>query len=612
MSRQRRIRAAISPASRLADSSAAGQLIRLAIASWLVYLLIAALCPLFGFDAYRPQHLVVRTMHALGLSSELPIPLMLTAFAAAFGLYLWALRIAVLGGGDRRMLPVIVIAAVVFRATLLFTEPIQEVDIYRYMWDGEVVAAGHNPYQYSPQNVADAARDRQTAAAVQLPDDLAQLVALRNSARAKATILDRVHHRQYTTVYPPISQAVFAAVAITTPDDSSVFTHLVMMKLWLLLFDLATLWLVIRLLKMAGRPLGWSLAYAWCPLLMKEVANSGHLDSIAVFFATLAVYLTATMYVSTGSSSRRASLAMLALAAGVGAKLYPMVLAPLLLLIVFRKYGWRGVALPALTLGMLSGLFVWPMTARWPANPQAAPRSDPLADLPPLPESEIAGVPVESESPPQGLTVFLRQWEMNDFLFLAVYENLRPTDQLEPYHVAWFSLLPERARASAIASAESSLEWTPLAVNEQRLPFLMTRALTTGLFFVIAIVLAWRAARDDHVQSLLQAAFLTVAWFWLLLPTQNPWYWTWALPLLPFARGRAWLAVSGLVLLYYLRFWLERHWPEPPQGGQHTVLGTRYYGAYFFHFVIVAIEYVPWFGFLAYGFWRRGKKADQT
>ena len=26
-------------------------------------------------------------------------------------------------------------------------------------------------------------------------------------------------------------------------------------------------------------------------------------------------------------------------------------------------------------------------------------------------------------------------------------------------------------------------------------------------------------------------AFLVLAWFWLLSPTQNPWYWTWALPL---------------------------------------------------------------------------------
>ncbi|MCH8921658.1 MAG: hypothetical protein IIA67_00765 [Planctomycetes bacterium] len=598
MSRQRRTRAAISRQGKSAGSSPLEHLILLAAVSWLVYLLIAALCPLFGFERYVSGHFVVRTLHALHLSSDRPIPLVLTAFAAVFGLYLWALRTAVLAGGDRRILPVIVIAAIVFRATLLFTEPIQEVDIYRYMWDGEVVAAGHNPYRYSPQNVAGAAQERQAFPSAEMSGDLAELVSLRSSAPAKATILDRVHHSQYTTVYPPISQAVFAAAAFTTPDDASVFTHLVVMKLWLLLFDLLTLWLVIRLLKIAGRPRGWALAYAWCPLLMKEVANSGHLDSIAVFFATLAVYLTATLFVSTGSSSRRCSLAMLALAAGVGAKLYPIVLAPLLLWVVWRKFGWRAAVLPAVTLGILSGLFVWPMLAGGPAKPQAAERSAPLADLPALPQPESNILPVKSDPAPQGLHVFLRQWEMNDFLFLVVYENLRPTDQLKPYHVAWFSVLPEDLRGKVVESAG------PLSKDQERVPFLLTRLLTTGVFLALALTLAWRAARDDDVQSLLQAAFLTLAWFWLLSPTQNPWYWTWALPLLPFARGRAWLAVGGLVLLYYLRFWLEHHWPEPPHG-QQTVLGTRYYGEYFFHFVVVVIEYVPWFGCLAYGFWRR-------
>ena len=99
--------------------------------------------------------------------------------------------------------------------------------------------------------------------------------------------------------------------------------------------------------------------------------------------------------------------------------------------------------------------------------------------------------------------------------------------------------------------------------------------------------------------------FLTIAWFWLLCPTQNPWYWTWALPLLPMARSRVWLAMSGLVLLYYLRFWLSYHWPEQP------VLGTPYAGIAFFDFVVTWIEYGPWFLCLAIAacFRRRDKVA---
>jgi hypothetical protein len=88
-----------------------------------------------------------------------------------------------------------------------------------------------------------------------------------------------------------------------------------------------------------------------------------------------------------------------------------------------------------------------------------------------------------------------------------------------------------------------------------------------------------------------------LAWFWLLSPTQNPWYWIWALPWVAFARSRAWLAVSGLTLIYYLRFWLNCHWPEEP------VAGTGYRGTLFFDFVIAWLEFAPWFVWLAIDWW---------
>jgi hypothetical protein len=91
----------------------------------------------------------------------------------------------------------------------------------------------------------------------------------------------------------------------------------------------------------------------------------------------------------------------------------------------------------------------------------------------------------------------------------------------------------------------------------------------------------------------LNSAFLTVAWFWLLLPTQNPWYWTWALPFLPFARRRAWLVMSGLAFVYYLRFWLMHQFPAT------ALAGTPYSGPMFFDYVVVWLEFAPWFAWLA-------------
>ena len=40
--------------------------------------------------------------------------------------------------------------AILLRMLLLFTEPLLSSDIYRYVWDGKVQAAGVNPYLYPP------------------------------------------------------------------------------------------------------------------------------------------------------------------------------------------------------------------------------------------------------------------------------------------------------------------------------------------------------------------------------------------------------------------------------------------------------------------------------
>jgi hypothetical protein len=118
---------------------------------------------------------------------------------------------------------------------------------------------------------------------------------------------------------------------------------------------------------------------------------------------------------------------------------------------------------------------------------------------------------------------------------------------------------------------------------------------------MVALWIAWQAQRSAVPARWLEAAFLTLAWFWALSPTMNPWYWTWALPLLPFARGRAWFAVSGLLTLYYLRFWLAYHFAD-------TVLfGTGYRGEHFFHFVVVPLEHGLWTVWLVVESWKWGK-----
>jgi hypothetical protein len=506
-------------------------------------------------------------------------------FALAFVLYLMSLRAALCAVQDNRLLMVIVVAAVVFRLTMLFSDPIEEIDLYRYLWDGVATTSGVNPFRYSPDQVLAA------TGTDPLPEDLARLTARRDGSSEVETVLRHVHFGELPTIYPPVSQVVFAAATALMPSDACLWARMVVMKAVFVGFDLGTVFILLRLLTFVGKPIGWSVAYAWCPLVLKEFANSGHLDALAVFLTTLSVYFAVRALYSEGepcsSTHRMKSLvaASFFLALAVGAKFYPVVLAPLLFGAALRQLGWRNAA--ASFAVFLVGVVVvtWPM---WPresaASREVIQHQVASAELPPLPPSEPS---TEPQDPSHSLRTFLSQWEMNDFLFLILVENLRPNVEAQPHDVAWFSIVPETWRHKVIG----------LAVNQFRIdpgqaPFFLSRVVVSIVFIGIAATFAYQALRARQATAWLESAFLTLAWFWLLLPTLNPWYWTWALPLLPFARNKAWFAVSGLVFVYYLRFWLVHHYATA------SVFGTRYSGALFFDYVVTWIEFATWFVWL--------------
>ncbi|HEX9017253.1 MAG TPA: hypothetical protein VF960_14780, partial [Chloroflexota bacterium] len=76
-------------------------------------------------------------------------------FLIAFLFYLSAVVVLVRAERDGRDLPggLLVLAlawAVVLRVGLLATTPSLSDDVYRYVWDGKVIAAGIDPYAYPP------------------------------------------------------------------------------------------------------------------------------------------------------------------------------------------------------------------------------------------------------------------------------------------------------------------------------------------------------------------------------------------------------------------------------------------------------------------------------
>jgi hypothetical protein len=418
-------------------------------------------------------------------------------------------------------------------------------------------------------------------------------------------------------VYPPVNQAVFAIATWSTPSGATIGTRIVWLKGWLLLFDLATILVIAATLKLAKLHPAWLIAYAWCPLVIKEFANSGHLDAISVFLSSAAVYFACKSFFPCESTKvsadpqRRsyvnALLGCILLALAIGAKLYPVALAPITVSMCFKRFGGRRTRVIAMVFTIVTVLCLAPMFLD--RNPHEALEIElqenpfaPVADS----ESPLAGQwPVYRSMPSDrraGLKAFLSSWMMNDFIFLNISENVTP-DRLRAENVwkPWFVFLPDGIRQS-IAACTSNL----LSIEESHVPFLLARTATAIIFLILSCFWAWRSTQADTTAQWLQYVFLTMAWFWLLLPTLNPWYWIWALPWIPFAKNRVWLVMSGLLFTYYLRFHFAAHYPN-----EEVVPFAPYAGEAFFDYVVVWFEYVPWFvGLLVWQLTHRTKRTE--
>lgn len=74
-------------------------------------------------------------------------------------------------------------------------------------------------------------------------------------------------------------------------------------------------------------------------------------------------------------------------------------------------------------------------------------------------------------------------------------------------------------------------------------------------------VLIW-LRKEQSVHSLVKAMAVTLAMLFFLLPTGNPWYYTWVVLFIPFLPLRALIVFSVLVMAYYLDFYFTYHHAE--------------------------------------------------
>lgn len=241
------------------------------------------------------------------LSSQVP-RISLVVGSVAVGLLFIASAMCMKFVQPRWMLFWIILIGAVARLVLIPAPTVRQTDYLRYLWDGLVWIHGYNPWTYSPAAVL----SDKTAG---LPAGLHAL-ALRHRA-----LVAHINHRKLPTIYPPVSEAVFAAAAFMAPSST------VMLKLWLLLFDAGTAVVIGLTLRHLRLPSCWLLLYWWNPVIINSFASEAHLDSVVLFFVALFFLLLI---------SDCAIWASVALGLAIGAKFWPLVLSAILI----RRY-WK-------------------------------------------------------------------------------------------------------------------------------------------------------------------------------------------------------------------------------------------------------------------------------
>lgn len=186
----------------------------------------------------------------------------LPACSAGFVLVAVSLWNRSIGDFRRRWLAILVfgLSIFLFLATVQ-NPPIFSDDIYRYLWEGHVIAEGKNPFELAP--------------------DSPELEFLRRNIPG---IYDRINHPHISAIYPPLAQFIFAAAALASLGITGIKFLFSVMGIFFAGFFL------LKWCREEKIPDGRLFSLIFLPLLWLEIPVSGHLDVLLILGAAICFY----------------------------------------------------------------------------------------------------------------------------------------------------------------------------------------------------------------------------------------------------------------------------------------------------------------------------------
>ncbi len=225
---------------------------------------------------------------------------------------------------SRFALAAMLLIGLLMRALLFDSYPVLEIDYYRYLWDGAVLANGFNPYALS---------------AAQVPGSELEVLALQ-----AGPVFERINYRELSSIYPPLAQLLFALAHWLEPWQADGLRYLY------LLADGIVLLLILSILKRLRLSPWWSCIYWWNPLLIILTYNGLHMDLLLLPLLMLALQ---------SMIAQRPIAACSALALAAGIKLWPLLLLPFALRGLLRRR--RQLALAVASVVAIASFVILPM-----------------------------------------------------------------------------------------------------------------------------------------------------------------------------------------------------------------------------------------------------------
>src|SRR5690606_28523472 len=166
----------------------------------------------------------------------------------------------------------LLVTGILFRLVFLVAEPNLSQDFFRFIWDGELIINGINPYLHTPDQLMEQGN-----------------VPIANAEGLYAG-MSELNARHYSN-YPPVNQLFFALAALL--GGGSILGSIIVMRLTIILADLGILYFGRKLLQNLNLANHMAFWYFLNPLVIIELTGNLHFEGIMLFFFVWSLFLIA-------------------------------------------------------------------------------------------------------------------------------------------------------------------------------------------------------------------------------------------------------------------------------------------------------------------------------